>query len=400
VPIIKTDAPAAIGTVFAEVKRVGQDQFGSDDLFQGRISIQTTVDGRIQSIVNDALESGLAEYERRHQAARGLIQGAVVVLRNSDAGILAEAGGRQVYQGRRSTYPDFNRVTGALRQPGSAWKPLVYLAAFRHGVDLDSPVPDEPIGVPGGPDGTTKWIANYDRRFKGLIPARQALAESRNTVAVWLTRTVGIDRVIAAARELGIRSPVGRYASTALGASEVRLLELAGAYRAMASGIAAEPHAVVEVTDAYGGRLYHAAEPAGPVDPDGLWQIQEGLRGVVRLPGGTANALDRRDFPIPVMGKTGTTNDNRDALFVGSTYGPDGITVAVWIGFDDNRTLGTRETGGRTALPVFREILLRVYRDELVGPVPAFPWQIEQGIDGYLVSTTRDSITPVQAGNR
>ncbi len=86
------------------------------------------------------------------------------------------------------------------------------------------------------------------------------------------------------------------------------------------------------------------------------------------------------------MGKTGTTNDFRDALFVGSTYGPGGITVAVRIGFDDNRTLGANETGGRTALPVFREIMLRVYGDSLVGPAPAFPRAIEEGIDGYLAS--------------
>jgi penicillin-binding protein 1A len=100
------------------------------------------------------------------------------------------------------------------------------------------------------------------------------------------------------------------------------------------------------------------------------------------------------------MGKTGTTNDFRDALFVGSTYGPDGITVAVWIGFDDNRTLGARETGGRAALPIFREIMLRVYRDQLVGPVPSFPWQIEHGIDEYLVAARRDALPADQLGNR
>ena len=115
--------------------------------------------------------------------------------------------------------------------------------------------------------------------------------------------------------------------------------------------------------------------------PPTLRLIQEGLRGVVRLPSGTAHALDGRDFPIPVMGKTGTTSDFRDALFVGSTYGRPGITVAVRIGFDDNRTLGDKETGGRAALPIFREIMLRVYRDELVGPVPQFPRAIEDGID-------------------
>jgi membrane carboxypeptidase/penicillin-binding protein len=112
--------------------------------------------------------------------------------------------------------------------------------------------------------------------------------------------------------------------------------------------------------------------------------IQEGLRGVVRIPTGTAHALDSHGFPIAVMGKTGTTNDFRDALFVGSTYGPDGITVAVRIGFDDNRSLGAKETGGRVALPVFRELMLKVYRDGIVGPAPAFPDQMEQRITEYL----------------
>ena len=110
----------------------------------------------------------------------------------------------------------------------------------------------------------------------------------------------------------------------------------------------------------------------------------EGLRSVVRMPTGTAHALDFRGFPIAVMKKTGTTNEFRDALFVGSTYGPAGITVAVRIGFDDNHSLGLKETGGRVALPVFKEILLRVYRRKLLGPVPEFPAQMEQSINAYL----------------
>src|SRR5262249_27794314 len=155
-------------------------------------------------------------------------------------------------------------------------------------------------------------------------------------------------------------------------ASEVRLIELAGAYRAMASGLLAEPHVLQRVNDGSGAALYDAPQAASELDSLGLAGealrlIQEGLRGVVRLPSGTAHSLARRDFPIPVMGKTGTSSDYRDALFVGSTYGPAGITVAVRIGFDDNRPLGFGETGGRAALPIFREILLRAYGDGLLG---------------------------------
>jgi penicillin-binding protein 1A len=381
---MKTHAPAAIDHVFDELKRYGGERFGAEDLVQGRISVRSTVDERVQTIVNEALETGLARYERRHPKATGLIQGSVVVLRNDDGAILAEAGGRQVYQDRYTRYSDYNRVTGSRRQPGSAFKPLLYLAAFRQGLDLDTTVPDEPIGVPLGANGDLKFIANYDHRFKGPIPIRQALAESRNAAAVWLAREIGVSKVIRTARELGIRTPLQPYVSTALGASEVVLLDLATAYRAIASGVLAEPYVIERVHDASGGVLYEAPRRVREIESADVRLMQEGLRGVIRLPSGTAHALDGRDFPIPVMGKTGTTSDFRDALFVGSTYGRTGITVAVRIGFDDNRVLGDQETGGRAALPIFREVMLRVYRDELVGPVPEFPAAIEERIDQYL----------------
>ena len=119
-------------------------------------------------------------------------------------------------------------------------------------------------------------------------------------------------------------------------------------------------------------------------DADVLSEIQEGLRGVVRLPTGTAHALDAGAFPVPVMGKTGTTNDFRDALFVGSTFSPEGVTVAVRIGFDDNHSLGARETGARVALPVFRELMLALYRQRLVGPVPAVPADMDARLDAFV----------------
>jgi len=387
---VKTDAPGAIANVLEELTLHGGSLFGAEDLFQGKISVRSTVDARVQAVVNEALENGLALYEKRHRKSKGMIQGSVVVLRNSDAAILAEAGGRQIYQEHLTRYSDYNRVTDSLRQPGSAMKPLVYLAAFHKGLDLDTTVPDEPIGVPLGGDRGVKWIANYDNRFKGPIPVRQALAESRNAVAVWIAREIGVGRVIRTARKLGIQTTLHPYISTALGASEVRLLELAGAYRAMASGVLTEPHIIASVTDPSSGVvLYEAPRVARGIRSAGLsWAdlrlIQEGLRGVVRIPEGTAHALDGPDFPIQVMAKTGTTSDFHDALFLGSTYGPEGITVAVRVGFDDNHALGDKETGARTALPIFREIMLRVYNEGLQGPVPRFPREIEEGIDVYL----------------
>jgi membrane carboxypeptidase/penicillin-binding protein len=265
-------------------------------------------------------------------------------------------------------------------------KPFVYLAAFRHGgFSLETLVPDEPISVPDGATGQRKWISNYDGRFKGLIPLREALAESRNAVAIWITSEIGIDAVVQTSRRLGVQTPLHRYLVTALGASELNLLELATAYRTMASGVLAEPYVIRRVVRRSGDLLTgRRRSPTTLFDGGPLALIQEGLRGVVRLPTGTAHALDVGGFPIAVMGKTGTTNDFRDALFVGSTYGIDGITVAVRIGFDDNRSLGSRETGGRVALPIFQEVMLKAYRDGLVGPVPAFPDQMEQHITDYL----------------
>ena len=142
------EAPAALETTLEELKRLGPyfgSEVGMDQLLEGHIQVYSTVDHRIQHIAKVALENGLKLYEKRHSQSMGLIQGSVVVLRNSDSAILAETGGRDVYKGRTNTYSDYNRATQSKRQPGSTMKPLVYLAAFRQGVlDLDTLVPDEP----------------------------------------------------------------------------------------------------------------------------------------------------------------------------------------------------------------------------------------------------------------
>ncbi|MET0554504.1 MAG: transglycosylase domain-containing protein [Vicinamibacteria bacterium] len=383
---VKTEAPAAVKNAMAELARNTNGKLTLGQFADGNIRVHSTIDNRIQAAVNAALERGLADYEQRHPAARGMIQGSVVVLSNQDARVLAEAGGRATYRNRRTSYTDFNRAVESFRQPGSALKPIVYLTAFARGLRLDNDVYDEPISVPMGAGRPAKWIGNYDGEFKGVIPMRLALAESRNCATMWITEQVGLRQVLQTARELGIHSTLQPYPTTVLGASEVNLLELANMYRALASGISAEPHIVERATDRSGQEVYRARATSRPMMlPAGtLEAMQEGLRGVVRLPSGTAHALDNASFPIPVMGKTGTTSNFRDALFVGSTYGPRGITIAVRVGFDDNRELGAKETGGRTALPIFRDVMLRVYRDNILGPAPQFPRFMEAGIDRYL----------------
>ena len=390
---MKTEAPAVVENVFTELKAARRDGVSVEALIEGRISVQTTVDNRIQRLVNAALESGLRAYETRHPKSRGLIQGSVVVLRNADAGVLAEAGGRQVYKDRYTSYSDYNRVTDSRRQPGSVMKPIVYLAAFAQGEALDDQVADEPISVSTGLNTPPKWIQNYDAKFKGLIPVRQALAESRNAATIRLAQGVGIHEILRTARELGIRTPLQPYITTALGASEVQLLELANAYRALASTVSAEPHVIARVSGPAGEALFTASPSVRPlaIDPEAIAAIQEGLRGVVRLPSGTAHALAADEFGIPVMGKTGTSSDFRDALFVGSTYGPEGVTVAVRIGYDDNRELGEKETGGRAALPIFREVVQGIYTQGLTGTTPTFPEEMEQRITDYVAAAAADA---------
>ena len=377
---------AVVDNVLEELKGLRAD-LNENDLLQGHIQIYSTVDTRMQEISNQALEHGLLMYENRHSGAKGLIQGSVVVLRNSDASILAETGGRQFYKGRSSVYSDFNRVTNSLRQPGSTMKPIVYLAAFQTGIfNLESMVPDVPIIVSMDEWQNAKWISNCDGKFKGIITLRMALAQSRNAAVIWVAEQIGIASILKTARTLGIQTLLHSYVSTALGASEMNLLELANAYRTIASGTLTQPYVIRKIVFDSGEVIAESRHESSPVDVggDALSLIQEGLRGVVRMPSGTAHDLDSRGLPFAVMGKTGTTNEFRDALFVGSTYGTEGITVAVRVGFDDNCTLGAKETGGRIALPIFREIMLNAYNEKLIEPAPRFPVEMEQRINDHM----------------
>ena len=314
----------------------------------------------------------------------------MVVLRNADAAILAEAGGRQVYKRTPTRYSDLQPRHGLAAPAGLGdGSRSSYLAAFRAG-----PGPGHHgarrahRGAAWAPIGGVKWIANYDNQFKGPIPVRQALAESRNAVAVWIAREIGIDKVIRTARELGIRTPLQPYISTALGASEVRLLELAGAYRAMACGDpgGASRHRSRAPTPPARRALRGAPDRArdqlhGPSSRE-LSLIQEGCAAWSACQKAPPTPSTAPDFPIPVMGKTGTTSDFRDALFVGSTSraaghhggGPHRLRRQPGAGSEGNRRRAPRCRSSARSM-------LRIYQARLAGPVPQFPREIEEGID-------------------
>lgn len=391
---IKTIAPTVVDDVLREIKAKG---FTSEDFIKGNIQIKSTADLRIQKIVNESLEKGLKAYESRHPEHAGLIQGSVVVLRNNDAAILAMAGGREFYQGNRYKYSDLNRARRA-RQAGSAFKPFVYLTAFMNGWTPERTILDVPTRIPMGHNRGYHPVHNYDGKFLGNISLCQALYRSRNAPTIRLVlyhlgagsfENSGMRKVIDTARLLGIESPFHSdtdhfnrtvyYPTSALGASEVTVLELANAYRAIASGLSAKPYIIKEIFSRRGDSIFikENVENSLSVDPEALEMIQSCLRKVVTQPGGTAYSLTVQKFPVSVIGKTGTTNDFRNALFAGSTYGSDGITAVVRIDFDNNRQLAPKETGAMAALPIFKDIIQRIYEQNLAGPAPEFPKRIE-----------------------
>lgn len=282
-----------------------------------------------------------------------------MVIENASGRVIALAGGDDTIEG-------FVHATQARRQPGSSFKPIVYAAALSTGMTQLDVVADAPISLPGG--GGKPWRPrNYAGRYYGDVTLRRALALSLNSVAVRLAVRIGTDEVARTAAAMGIETPLRRDLSLALGASEITPLEAAVAYATIARiGVRPEPVLIERMSDARGhliataggGVLGHGeAEtrlPGGPgvraLRPGVAYQLADMLREVVRS--GTARSAYAPD--LDRAGKTGTTNDNVDAWFVGFT---PRHTVAVWTGTDGTEPLGPRETGGRAALPAWRAIV-------------------------------------------
>ncbi len=250
----------------------------------------------------------------------------------------------------------FNRAIQARRQPGSAFKPIVYTAALDSGYTPATEILDTAFVL----ENTTEtWMPkNYDRTFHGSVLVRRALARSMNLPTINIVRKIGVDRVIEYARKLGIESEMGPNLSLALGSTGVSLLELTNVYAVFANGgnrIA--PVFVLRVEDRDGNVLEEAASTAEPVlSPDTAYLATSLLETVVNA--GTATSI--KALGRPVAGKTGTTNDLRDAWFMGFTR--DFIT-GVWVGYDQERPLGKRETGGRAAAPIWLDFMTRAQKD-------------------------------------
>jgi penicillin-binding protein 1A len=310
------------GTYFADwVAPFAAQAFDADF---GQVKVATTLDRNLQKVAQRAIL----------RAPAGA-QAALVAMR-PDGRVVAMVGGR--------SYADspFNRVTQARRQPGSAFKLFVYLAAFRAGWTPDSLIDDEPITI----DGWTPL--NSDRVYRGKITLREAFARSSNAATVRLSREVGMGNVIRAARDLGITTPLADKPSLALGTAGVSLLELTSAYAAVASGrypVAAR--GLPEAQPPEGLAAFFRSD--GTLDRKRDWAPMLDLLYAAANEGTGKRAA----LAVPTFGKTGTTQENRDAVFVGFA---GNLVVAIWVGRDDNKSLG-KISGGTVPAQIWHNFM-------------------------------------------
>lgn len=336
------------------------ERFGHNMVYQGGLRVQTTLDYRLQELAEKALTHGVVSLAERLGSVENApenesLQGALVVLEPGTGRILAMVGGKNYYESK------FNRATQALRQPGSAFKPIVYAAAIENGSTQAEGIWDAPISfdIPGRDE---PWKPeNFSKKFEGAITLRKALEISQNIPAIKLMNKVGQDKVISLARRMGLKTPLGRNLSLALGTSEAILLELTSTYNCLASsGVSIEPLGLAQVTDQTGRVIYQARpKRTAALSAETAYILTDMLKGVITDgTGRRAQVLNR-----PLAGKTGTTDNSRDALFIG--YSPE-ITAGVWVGYDSTVLLGRDETGARAALPIWVDFMGEALKDRPV----------------------------------
>ncbi len=306
---------------------------------QGDLVVRTSLDIGLQKAAEEAVDRLL----KGPGKARGVGQAAAVVM-GTDGSLKAMVGGRNYGESQ------FNRATQALRQPGSAFKPFIYLAGLESGLAPDTVLLDAPVRM-----GNFR-PKNYGNQYHGEVTLTQALAGSYNSVAVRVIQHAGADRAIRWARALGITTPLRREAGLALGTSEVTVLEMTQAYAAFANGgNAVFAHGVAEIRDSAGRMVYRrtGSGPGSRISPDMLADLNGMMRAVMEEGTGKGAA-----FGFPAGGKTGTTQDYRDAWFIG--YSADFVT-AVWLGNDDGTPM-KGVTGGGLPAQLFREIMTAAHK--------------------------------------
>ena len=320
---------------FRGIGRTPADQLvRPGDLVEIKITALDTIDTDGNELAEPTIEAELDE--------EPLAEGALLAIENRTGRILAMVGG---YEFERSK---FNRATLAYRQLGSLFKGVLYAAAVDQGFTAASIVIDEPVSYDVGPEQDPYEPTNYDHTYEGPITLRRALEKSRNVPAVWMMNEIGPETVVDFARRLGFTSPIPPFLSVAIGSAESTLLEVTSAYSAFPNrGTRMVPYQIERIVDRAGDVLETGRPiPQDALRPDTAYIMVSLVRGVVQR--GTGARASRLGWPLG--GKTGTMDEYTDAWFVG--FGPD-ITVGVWVGYDEKKTLGDGEEGARVALPIW-----------------------------------------------
>lgn len=373
------------------VRQYIEDKFGEKALYSEGLTIYTTLDLALQEEAEkqlfamvDNLQNGMEsrrtlksqEYTIAYLDSSGTIpvwkrkykqlQGALVAMDNSSGNILALVGGRDFDDTK------FNRATQALRQPGSAFKPFVYVAALEKGFHPSDVMYDTPVVLENRP-GEEWRPRNYDRQFRGPVTLREGLADSRNLVAIKLLQKVSPHLAVDYAKKLGIRTELYAYPSIAIGTSEVTLWQMVKAFSVFPNqGVLVEPGYVAKIVDRYGNILEEnkTASKDLVLDQRTAYIMTSMLQSVID--GGTASAVRGQGFSRPAGGKTGTTDETTDNWFIG--FVPQ-ITCGVWLGFDDKTSIGAHMTGGSTAAVVWAEFMKAVCQK-----LPILGFNIPEGV--------------------
>ena len=347
------------------VRRYILEKYGSNVLYREGLEVYTTLNIAMQKAAMAAVERGLQELEKREGQKRGLVQGALLCMDARTGAIRAMVGGRDFKKS------EFNRATQARRQPGSAFKPFIYTAAFDKGMTPATKLTDSPVVFA---DATGKiWEPqNFDREFWGPTTLRTALVHSRNIITIKLLQEIGVDYAAGYAANMGITSPLTRNLSLALGTSGITLQEMVRGYGVLANqGKKVTPFFIKKIVDRTGHVFEENQARTSQIqviDPRIAFMTTYVMQDVVE----SGTGMRVKSIGRPVAGKTGTTDDTRDAWFIGFT---PSLVTGVWVGFDQERPLGKQEVGGRAAAPIWLYFMEKTIKDT---PVESF--HIPEGI--------------------
>jgi len=336
-------------------------EYGKEFVHFGGLKIFTTIDTRLQQYAQQAVTTHMKALDQRMTAGEEdeRLQAAVVALENKTGAIRVLLGGRDYAQSQ------FNRAISNNRMAGSSFKPIVYLTAMEIlGISPATLMKDEPVVLEISP-GKTWEPKNFSGKYSGDLILKRALMKSLNVVSAKLVYDLTPQRVIKTARQMGITSPLGENLSLALGATGVSPLEMAGAYSVIANlGILNEPYVVERIEDFRGNTLYeHFYFGVQRFSQKSIYPLLDMMRGVVEE--GTGRVIRRMGFRHPAGGKTGTTNDYKDAWFDGFTKD---LSVSVWVGYDSNASMIDRNgrglTGGSAAAPIWAYFMKKGLREK------------------------------------